>query len=103
MSWREITMKFPGTCIVCNEKIDVGQTVLWAKGAGVKCQKCSEVKELQCLVCGGPAGCMHCEFQDGCDIANVSQFCICKGCSENKDAFESYQKATARKFPITNS
>jgi hypothetical protein len=29
MSWRKITMKFPGTCVVCNEKIDVNEVGLW--------------------------------------------------------------------------
>ena len=32
MSWRKIPMKFPGTCIVCNEKIEVNEIGLWAKG-----------------------------------------------------------------------
>ena len=36
MSWRKITMKFDGTCIICNEKITVNEIGLWAKGLGVK-------------------------------------------------------------------
>ena len=96
-------MKFPGTCIVCNEKIEVNEMVLWAKGIGVKCEKCAEVKELQCIVCGDSAGCQQCEFQDICDIPNVSQFCICKKCSEDKDAFGMYQKSTKKKFSLINS
>ena len=103
MSWRKIPMKFPGTCIVCNEKIEINEIGLWAKGLGVKHEKCAEVNELQCIVCGGPAGCQQCEFQDICDIANVSQFCMCKNCSEQKNVFDSYQKATNKKFPIINS
>lgn len=103
MSWRKIPMKFPGTCIVCNEKIEVNEIGLWAKGLGVKHEKCAEVNELQCIVCGGPAGCLQCEFQEICDIPNVSQFCICKNCSEQNNAFASYQKTTNKKFPIINS
>ena len=58
-------MKFPGTCILCNEKIEINEIGLWAKGLGVKHEKCAQVKELQCI--------MHvedllvveqCEFQD---------------------------------------
>ena len=96
-------MKFPGTCIVCNEKIEINEIGLWAKGLGVKHEKCAEVNELQCIVCGGPAGCQQCEFQEICDMANVSQFCVCKNCSEQKNVFDSYQKSTHKKFPIINS
>lgn len=100
MSWRRIPMKFPGTCIVCNEKIQVNEMGLWAKGLGVKHEKCSQTNELQCIICGGPAGCLQCEFQDNCDIERVSQMCICKKCSERKDVFESYQKSIGKKFPL---
>ena len=96
-------MKFPGTCIVCNGKIEVNEVGLWAKGLGVKHEKCAEVDELQCMSCGSPAGCQQCEFQDICDIPNVSEFCICKRCSESNDAFGSYQKSTKKKFPIIST
>lgn len=102
MSWRKIPMKFPGTCIVCNGKIEVNEMGLWAKGVGVKHEKCAEVKELSCIVCGGPAGCQQCEFLDNCDIEKVSQICICKRCSETKDAFESYLKSVMKKFSLLN-
>lgn len=42
MSWRSIPMKFPATCIVCNQKLKVGEIGLWAKGLGVKHEKCSK-------------------------------------------------------------
>ena len=42
MSWRPIPMKFPATCIVCNQKLKVGEMGLWAKGLGVKHEKCSK-------------------------------------------------------------
>ena len=63
MSWRKISMKFPGTCIVCNEKIKVNEIGLWAKGLGVNHEKCAQINELQCAVCGASAGCSQCEFQ----------------------------------------
>ena len=43
MSWRKIAMKFDGTCIVCKEKIQVNEIGLWAKGLGVKHEKCAEI------------------------------------------------------------
>ena len=103
MSWRKIPMKFPGICIVCNEKIKVNEIGLWAKGIGVKHEKCAKTDELQCIVCGNSAGCNHCEFRENCDIANVSPFCLCKNCSEKKDALSIYQKSINKKFPILNS
>ena len=103
MSWRKIPMKFPGTCIVCNEKIEINEIGLWAKGLGVKHEKCVQSDELQCMVCGASAGCSQCEFQDICDLATVSEFCICKKCSDEKNAFRSYQKSTYKKFSVLNS
>jgi hypothetical protein len=103
MSWRKIPMKFPGTCIICNEKIEVNEIGLWAKGLGVKHERCAQINELQCVVCKGPAGCPQCEFQDICDISNVSQLCMCKKCSEVNDAFSSYLKSTKKQFTILNS
>ncbi len=95
-------MKFTGTCIVCKKKIEVNDVGFWAKGIGVKHLACAEVKELRCLVCGGPAGCPQCEFRTDCDLAKVSQLCICKKCNASEDAFISYQRAVTKKFPILN-
>lgn len=95
-------MKFAGTCIVCKKKIEVNEVGLWAKGMGVKHLACAEVKELRCLVCGGPAGCPQCEFRTDCDLAKVSQLCICKKCNDSQNAYVSYQKAAAKKFPMLN-
>jgi len=47
------------------------------------------VIELPCFVCGKSAGCSECEFVDVCDRTNVSNQCICKGCSE-EDAYKHY-------------
>ena len=55
------------------------------------------------LFVASSAGCAQCEFQDICDIPNVSQLCICKKCSDEKDAFSSYQKSSKKKFPLLNS
>lgn len=92
-------MKFPGTCIVCNETIQVNQVGLWSKGIGVKHEECAKVKELVCIVCGNSAGCSQCEFRNDCDLEQVSQSCICKKCSENNLVFPTYQKSVAKKYP----
>ncbi len=102
MSWRKISMKFPGTCIVCNKKIEVNELGLWAKGLGVKHEKCAEVNELTCIVCGGPAGCSKCEYIDDCDRKTVSQLCICRKCNETENPFDAYQKSVKKKFSILN-
>lgn len=102
MSWRKIPMKFPGTCIVCNEKIAVNEIGLWAKGIGVKHEKCAQINELTCIICGSAAGCSSCEFREECDLEKVSQFCICKKCESEKESFSHYQKAVFKKFHILN-
>ena len=103
MSWRKITMKFTGTCIVCNKKINADEIGLWSKGVGVKHEKCAGAKEITCIICGGPAGCALCEFTEECDLDRVSQLCVCKKCSsDTKGAFASYQAATKKKFHILN-
>ncbi len=102
MSWRKITMKFPGTCIVCNEKVEANEIGLWKKGEGVKHEKCSKVDELNCIVCGKSAGCLQCEFSEDCDREIVSQLCICKKCHDAEDSFNSYQKSVIKKFPLLN-
>ena len=102
MSWRKISMKFQGTCIECNEKIEVNEVGLWAKGIGVKHEKCAEINELRCIVCGASAGCKNCEFSENCDLEVVSQLCICKKCSGLKDNFAAYQKSVNKRFPLLN-
>lgn len=103
MSWRKITMKFPGTCIVCNEKIDANQIGFWAKDVGVKHEKCAQTNELQCSVCGGPAGCSVCEFRDECNLELVSQLCICKNCSTKDTAIDLYMTSVKKKFTLLNT
>ena len=103
MSWRKITMKFPGKCIVCNEKIEKDEIGFWAKDIGVKHEKCAEIKELTCGVCGGSAGCPTCEFRDSCDLERVSQICICKKCEARTDPYNLYQKSVMKKFRLLSS
>ena len=102
MSWRKISMKFDGTCIVCNEKIKVNEIGLWSKGLGVKHEKCAEINELNCIICDGPAGCATCEFQEDCNRSLVSQMCICKKCEQKPSIFEIYQESIKKKFPRLN-
>lgn len=105
MSWLKITMKFPGTCIVCNKKIDANEVGLWSKGMGVKHEACAseEVKELKCAVCGKPAGCSACEFQDDCDRDLVSELCMCKTCLDAKDSFLAYKDAVKKSHRLLDT
>ena len=98
MSWLKITMKFDGTCIVCNEKVSANEIGLWSKGIGVKHEKCAEINELRCVICDNPAGCLHCEFKNDCDRSLVSQLCICKKCENQEHTFEQYQLSIRDKF-----
>lgn len=91
-------MKFAGTCMVCNQKIAVNETGLWAKGIGVKHEKCAGTAGIACSICGKPAGCADCEFADDCNTEAVSQLCICRGC-QGADSLERYRLAVGRKFP----
>ena len=98
MSWIKITMKFDGTCIICNEKVNANEIGLWSKGVGVKHEKCAEVNELKCVICDNPAGCLLCEFQNNCDRSLVSQLCICKKCESEGNTFKHYQISVQDKF-----
>ena len=102
MSWRKISMKFPGTCIVCNKKIEANEIGLWAKGLGVKHEKCAKTNELTCIICGRPAGCPQCEYSDDCDIELVSSLCICRKCNSTENVFHDYQKSVKKKFSLLN-
>ena len=98
MSWLKITMKFDGTCIICNEKVNANEIGLWSKGIGVKHEKCAEIIELKCVICDNSAGCLQCEFHDDCDRSLVSQLCICKKCEGKQNTFEHYQTSVKDKF-----
>ena len=110
--WRKITMKFTGKCIDCSKPILAGQQGMWSKGTGVKHLGCAGVDDndndgkkegtavrISCAVCNKPAGCTECEFQDSCDIPNVSPNCLCHDCSQKDDVMSLYQKSTGSRFP----
>ena len=97
-------MRFPGTCIVCKEKIHVNEMGLWAKGLGVKHERCANTAAgLDCIICGGPAGCPECEFAEECDIQNVSPMCICDRCSQQGNLLTLYRHASSKTFRILGS
>ena len=103
MSWVRLNMRFPGTCLECGKRINLGEQGLWARGVGVKHVECAERSagqgpDIACAVCAGPAGCSTCELADSCDTKKVSQLCICRGCNAG-DAMAKYVDAVARKFP----
>ena len=91
-------MKFDGTCLICNKKVNANKIGLWSKGIGVKHEKCAEINELKCVICDNPAGCLQCEFQNDCDRSLVSQLCICKKCENQEHTFEQYQLSIRDKF-----
>jgi hypothetical protein len=55
------------------------------------------VPELDCFICGRPAGCAECGFEADCDRQVVSQACICSQCLEDRQAYANYQQAFAEK------
>ena len=98
MNWVRLNMRFPGTCIVCGKRINVGEQALWSRGTGVKHIECAEQSsQIACAICGGPAGCSSCELADSCDIKKVSPLCICAKCNRT---ISSYMEAVAKKFPV---
>lgn len=103
MSWVPTKMRFSGTCVECGKTIHVNESGLWARGVGVRHEECRPAEGLTCIVCGGPAGCGKCEFQDDCDIKAVSGLCICRRCSELPDPLAAYRDAAAKKFPQLES
>lgn len=102
MNWIRLSMKFPGTCVVCNERIEINQIALWSKGVGVKHEKCIETKQIRCAICHSEAGCPTCEYRDDCNLDKVSELCICKRCLDKKDPFFLYLEAIKKTFPYLN-
>jgi hypothetical protein len=105
--WIPLAVKFKGNCAECGKEISQGERALWSKnGKAIKHVKCETleklekmpgVPELDCLVCGKPAGCAKCGFEADCDRQAVSQACICSQCLEDKQAFVNYQQAFVEK------
>lgn len=101
MSWIRLPMKYPGKCLVCNERMNVNETALWQKGVGVKHEKCLETESfMKCSICDKPAGCNQCEFREDCNLDKVSELCICKTCSEKDNPFPAYQNSIQKKFRL---
>ena len=111
--WIRLLVKFKGKCAECGKEIPAGEYALWSKSSKaikhIKCEspapekkkeeekKRPEVPELNCFICGRPAGCAECGFEVDCDRQAVSQACICSQCLEDKNAFENYQQAFIEK------
>lgn len=109
--WIPIAVKFKGKCAECGKEIPQGERVLWSKsGKAIKHIKCEtpektiekrektpEVAQLDCFICGRPAGCAECGFEADCDRQAVSQACICIQCLEDRQAFANYQQAFVEK------
>ncbi len=107
--WIRLLVKYRGKCAECGKEIPAGEYALWSRGSKaikhVKCEteapstgtKKPAVIELDCFVCGKPAGCAECGFETNCNRAIVSQACICSRCLEGKDAYQNYQQAFLEK------
>ena len=106
VNWIELNMKFPGKCIKCGQPIPAGQRGLWSKGMGVIHPHCSDDSgdaaeaKIACSVCGKPAGCLECEFQDSCDISRVSANCLCRACSQADGVMSLYRKSVGDRFSV---
>ena len=55
---------------------------------------------ITCTVCGRPAGCSECEFQDTCDIPNVSPGCLCRDCGQKDGVIDLYIRSVESRFPV---
>lgn len=104
--WIRLLVKYKGKCAECGKEIPAGEYALWSRASKaikhVKCEtaekeKILEVPELNCFICGRPAGCAECGFEADCDRQAVSQACICNQCLEDKQAFANYQQAFVEK------
>jgi len=110
--WIRLLVKYKGKCAECGKEIPAGGYALWSRSSkAIKHVKCETevpsagtkkpapvaVMELDCFVCGKPAGCAECGFEADCNRAFVSQACICTQCLEDKDAYQNYQQAFLEK------
>ncbi|HEV8406046.1 MAG TPA: hypothetical protein VGQ13_09105 [Nitrososphaera sp.] len=107
--WIRLLVKYKGKCAQCGNEISAGEYAVWSRTSKaikhIKCEasgpenkeKISEVPELDCFLCGRPAGCAECGFEADCNRHAVSQACICNQCMEDKRAFQNYQQAFIEK------
>ncbi len=103
--WVRLVVKYKGKCAHCGKDIPQGEYALWSRSSKtirhLKCEvidqtadkKQEKVLELDCFVCGRPAGCAECGFEGDCNRALVSQACICNECLSDKTAYGNYQQA----------
>ena len=114
--WIRLLVKFKGKCAECGKEIPAGEYALWSKSSkAIKHEKCKvetkqeaepqaekkeeklQVPELDCFICGKPAGCAECGFEADCDRQAVSQACICSQCLQDRQAYANYQQAFIEK------
>ena len=109
--WIRLLVKYKGKCSDCGKEIPAGEYALWSRTSkAIKHAKCEmetpssgatkpapAVLELDCFICGKPAGCAECSFEADCNRAVVSQACICSQCMEDRAAYENYQQAFLEK------
>ncbi|MGH9993558.1 MAG: hypothetical protein ACREBU_21715 [Nitrososphaera sp.] len=106
--WIRLLVKYRGKCVQCGKEIPQGEYALWSRTAkSIKHERCEPAqaqgsgegdqlptsKELDCFICGKPAGCPACEFEQMCNRDLVSQACICDKCFSDGNAYENYQQA----------
>lgn len=108
--WIRLAVKYKGKCAQCGKDIPQGEYALWSKSSkAIKHLKCEtaetlldknedSILELDCFVCGKPAGCADCGFVEDCNRALVSQACICSSCLADKMAYDNYQQAFLAKM-----
>lgn len=109
--WIRLLVKFKGKCNECGIEITAGEYALWSKSSrAIRHESCEvqkseknekenplAVPELDCFICGNPAGCADCGFEADCDRQAVSQACICSQCLEHREAYANYEQAFVEK------
>ena len=108
--WIRLLVKYKGKCAECGKEIPSGEYALWSRASkAIKHVKCEttpaakeagetkkQVPEVDCYICGKPAGCAECGFEADCSRENLKA-CICSPCLEDKKAYENYQQAFLEK------
>lgn len=107
--WIRLLVKYKGKCSECSKEIPAGEYALWSrKSKAIKHIQCEsldtskakkrESTDLDCFICGKTAGCTECSFEAECNIAVISQACICNNCMNEKNAYSNYQQAFLEKM-----
>lgn len=109
--WIHLLVKFKGKCTECGKEIPAGEYALWSKSSkAIRHERCEVLKpknkeegqpqavpELDCFICGMPAGCAVCGFEADCDRQVVSHACVCSQCLEDGQVYVNYQQAFVKK------